>query len=59
MEILSGIYYRLNAGVRVVMVKKLDRPDDPIKIDRPDWVRSVDDALVVSPAEAFGMFRKG
>lgn len=59
MEILSGIYYRLSAGIPVRMVKKLDRAEEPISIDRPDWVRRTDDTVVLSPAQAFGLFRKG
>ena len=59
MELLSGIYYRLGAGIPVTTVKKLGRAEEPISINRPDWVKRVDDTVTLSPAQAFGLFRKG
>lgn len=59
MELLSAIHSRLNAGIRVVLAKKTDQPDDPVAIPRPSWVQAVDDTVVLTPAQAFATFKRG
>lgn len=56
-ELLSAIIQRLNAGIPVAVLKKLDKPDDPIELDRPEWVRRESSAEVVSPADFVRMMR--
>lgn len=60
-EALWAILARLDAGIATISVAKTQRPADPGRFPRPDWVDETDDPdeiVVGSPAEALRLMRR-